>query len=69
MTRILAVFFAWVAVYVAVTATLAGFQWAGLDMPLPAQTFVLTAVLVPTMIFIIGPFTATLAQYLLRKFG
>ncbi|MFT5623569.1 MAG: hypothetical protein ACI8Z0_000057 [Lentimonas sp.] len=69
MTRFLAVFFAWVAVYVAVTATLTGFQWAGLNMPLPAQTFVLTAVLVPTMIFIIGPFAAMLAQHLVRKFG
>ncbi|KZM50066.1 hypothetical protein OA90_11830 [Labrenzia sp. OB1] len=69
MTRFLNVFFVWLAVYVAVTATLTGFQWAGLDMPLPAQTFVLSAVLVPTMIFIIGPFTANLAQYLVSKFG
>lgn len=69
MTRFLAVFFAWAAVYVAVTGTLTGFQWAGLDMPLPAQTFVLTAVLVPSMIFIIGPFAATLAQNLVHKFS
>ncbi|MEP3638062.1 MAG: hypothetical protein ABJM43_04190 [Paracoccaceae bacterium] len=69
MTRLLTVFFAWIAVYVAVTATLVGFQWAGLDMPLPVQTFLLTAVLVPTMIFILGPFAAALAQTVIRKFG
>ena len=69
MTRLLTVFFAWIAVYVAVTVTLVGFQRAGLDMPLPVQTFLLTAVLVPTMVFILGPLAATLAQTIIRKFG
>ncbi|MBB3993296.1 antibiotic biosynthesis monooxygenase (ABM) superfamily enzyme [Sulfitobacter undariae] len=69
MKRLLTAFFVWIAVYVAVTATLVGFQRAGLDMPLPVQTFLLTAVLVPTMIFILGPLAATLAQTVIRKLG
>lgn len=69
MTRLLTVFFAWIAVYVAVTAALIGFQPAGLNLPLPVQTFLLTAVLVPTMIFILGPFAAALAQSVARRLG
>ncbi|MEP4196505.1 MAG: hypothetical protein ABJL99_12825 [Aliishimia sp.] len=69
MTRLLTVFFTWVAVYVVVTATLLGFQWAGLDMPLPVQTFLLTAVLVPTMMFILGPIAAALARTVIGRLG
>jgi len=67
MTRLLAVFFAWIAVYVTVTSTLIGFQWAGLNISLPMQTFILTVFLVPTMIFFLGPFAARLAQTIMRK--
>lgn len=69
MMRMLTVFFAWIAAYVAVTATLIGFQRTGLNLPLPVQTLLLTAVLVPTMIFVLGPCAAKLAQAALRKFN
>jgi hypothetical protein len=69
MTKLLTAFFAWVVVYVVVTATLVGFQRAGLAMALPVQTFVLTIALVPAMIFVIGPLAGTLAQKIVRKFG
>lgn len=69
MTKFLTVFFAWIAVYVAVTATLIGFDWAGFDMPLPVQTLLLTVVLVPSMIFVLGPFAAALARTVVAKFG
>ncbi|KZL20922.1 hypothetical protein PsAD2_00914 [Pseudovibrio axinellae] len=67
MMRALTVFFAWVVVYVTVTTALLGFQWAQADLALPVQTLLLTAILVPLMVLLIGPFAAKLAQYLVRK--
>jgi len=67
MTRLLTVFFAWIAVYVTVTSTLMGFRWAGLNISLPVQTLILTVFLVPTMIFYLGPFAAKLAQSVMRR--
>ncbi|WP_299850916.1 hypothetical protein [uncultured Roseovarius sp.] len=67
MTRFLPAFFAWIVVYVVVTATLMGIQAAGLNVPLPMQTFLLTAFLVPAMMFVLGPFASTLAQTVIRK--
>jgi len=67
MTRLLTVFFAWIAVYVVVTSTLMGFRWAGLNISLPVQTLILTVFLVPTMIFFLGPFAAKLAQSVMQR--
>lgn len=69
MTKILACFFTWIVVYIAVTSSLIGFQRAGLDLSLPIQTLILTAFLVPIMVFFIAPRSASLAQKIISKFG
>ncbi len=67
MIRVLTTFFAWIAVYTSVTVTLLGFRWAEVDFALPVQTLILTAALVPSMVYIIGPFAGRLAHYFMLK--
>lgn len=45
----------WLCVYPAVTGLLMALRATGLNLSLPLQTMVVTALLVPTMIFILVP--------------
>lgn len=45
----------WLCVYPLVTALLVGLRATGMPLPLPLQTLLATAVLVPTMIFGLVP--------------
>ncbi|CAM3880397.1 DUF2798 domain-containing protein [Litorimonas haliclonae] len=64
MKTALTVLFSWMVVYLVVTLTLVGFAALGVSLVLPAQTFILTAVLVPSMVLVIGPVSAKAASKL-----
>ncbi|GJL99041.1 MAG: hypothetical protein DHS20C07_07210 [Methyloligella sp.] len=67
MKKFLTIFFTWLSVYLIVTGALLSFRWSGIEVFLPLQTLILTAILVPTMIFILGPFAERIAEYLSEK--
>ncbi len=67
MKKFLTIFFTWLSVYLIVTGALLSFRWSGIEVFLPLQTLILTAILVPTMIFILGPFAERIAQHLSEK--
>ncbi|WP_310620865.1 hypothetical protein [Flexibacterium corallicola] len=69
MTKLLAVFFAWVVVYTAVTLALLAFEWAQVEAAMPLRTLLITVVLVPSMVFLIGPLSGKAARHILLKFG
>lgn len=46
----------WLCVWLLVTLLNYTINWAGLLLPLPAQTMIISTILVPTMIFIIIPY-------------
>jgi antibiotic biosynthesis monooxygenase (ABM) superfamily enzyme len=58
----------WLAVYPAVTVIVAAFEPLGvLDAPLPIRTLLLTAVLVPLMVFLLVPALSRLLGWWLRR--
>jgi antibiotic biosynthesis monooxygenase (ABM) superfamily enzyme len=52
----------WLCVYPLVTGLLMALRATGLHLPLPLQTLLVTAVLVPTMIFGLVPLVRKLTQ-------
>ena len=52
----------WFFVYVIVTAVLVGFKLTDINLALPVQTFILTALLVPMIMFVIAPRVKRLAD-------
>ncbi|HEY6396327.1 MAG TPA: hypothetical protein VIX82_02620 [Solirubrobacteraceae bacterium] len=58
----------WLAAYPTITLILASFEPLGLmTLPLPVRTLVLTAIMVPTVAFVLVPlFSRTLATWLRR---
>lgn len=55
----------WVFVYPLVTSLLLALRGTGLNLSLPIQTLVVSIVLVPTIVFLVGP----LVSRLTRKFS
>lgn len=49
------VFGVWLCVYPLVTGLLLGLRVVGWSIPLPLQTFIVTAILVPVMILVLTP--------------
>ncbi|MFC7291542.1 hypothetical protein [Hirschia litorea] len=45
----------WMCVYPLITFLLMGFRWLNIGLPLPLMTLILTAIMVPTIYFIIVP--------------
>ena len=56
----------WFFVYVIVTAVLVGFKLTDINLALPVQTFILTALLVPMIMFVIAPRVKRLADRIWR---
>ncbi|MDQ3849178.1 MAG: hypothetical protein M3296_00980 [Actinomycetota bacterium] len=57
----------WLAIYPAITLVLWLFEPLGLlDLPLPLRTLILTAVLVPVMVFVLMPALTRLLRGWLR---
>ena len=54
-TRLLRTLAVWAVVWPLVTVLLSALQAASPDLPMPARTFVLTALLVPTISLAIAP--------------
>jgi antibiotic biosynthesis monooxygenase (ABM) superfamily enzyme len=67
MKKFLTIFFTWLSVYFIVTGALLSFRWSGIEIILPLQTLILTAILVPTIFFILGPLAERIAQHLSEK--
>lgn len=67
MRIVLTIIFSWAAIYTSVTLTLMAFQWFGLNLALPLQTFLLTIVLVPMMVLFIGPKSIAAAKWLCAR--
>ncbi|MCZ4353262.1 hypothetical protein O4H61_12105 [Roseovarius aestuarii] len=67
MTKLLTIFFVWCVVYAIVTSTLFGFRWTEITLPLPLQTLILTAFLVPMISLVFAPNAEKLAEFLLNK--
>lgn len=64
MTRFVHIVLTWIVVYVFVTGTLLFISTSGIHLPLPTQTLLLTLIMVPAMMLVIGPAMARLAAML-----
>lgn len=66
MKTCLRVIFTWLFVYIIVTGALLSFKWLEIEISLPLKTFILTAFLVPLMLFILGPMATNLAHRIIK---
>ena len=59
----------WAAVFTLATGSLLTLQVSGVDWPLPVRVLVMSLVLVPLMMLVIGPYAARLATRLTHSDG
>lgn len=66
MKTCLRVIFTWLFVYIIVTGALLSFKWLEIEISLPLKTFILTAFLVPLMLFILDPMATNLVDQIIK---